>query len=146
MRELLRAVWDGKPIIAMLESDRKKGAMRYEEIVMQLQATPSNMREWGLDKELAAWRDEEKLTSTKPVALLESDKTAEMLLQALFADEPLEWNRTHPVRAIPRTACSSLAGCAYHDSMHGLACACLRTSSHVRDSHRCGGCGRPSPT
>ena len=29
-RELLRAVWDEKPIITMLESDRKKGAMTYE--------------------------------------------------------------------------------------------------------------------
>ena len=85
MRELLRAVVTGKPIVALLETEAKHGALTDEQVRTQLQdavtrmSTESEGHWWGLAQEVTSWGY--KLPS------------AEALHTGLFAKEPIEWNR-----------------------------------------------------
>ena len=86
MRELLRAVVTRKPILALLEPERNKGGLSREEIRQQLAdaaasaaGAPSPYAKWGLDAEVESWGY--------------AMPSAEELYGALFAAEPLEWNR-----------------------------------------------------
>ena len=79
MREILRAVVTGKPIVALLEPEAKHGGLKQEEIRAQLLEADGNYVKWGLAKEVESWG------FVTP--------TAAVLFAALFAREPIEWNR-----------------------------------------------------
>ena len=90
MRELLRAVVTGKPIVALLEPEAKKGAMTVEEVREQLQVADepftrdgveytSKYDMWGLALEVKSWG------YIMP--------TAAQLVAKLFDQESIEWNR-----------------------------------------------------
>lgn len=78
-RELLRAVLRGKPLIALIEPEARHGAFTIEEIRETL-SDDAWAYSWGLEGEMAA---------------LGYDKmpTGQELVDALFADYPIEWNR-----------------------------------------------------
>ena len=52
MRELLRAVVTAKPILALLEPEKRRGGLSMEEIGDQLAAADSQYERWGLQKEV----------------------------------------------------------------------------------------------
>ena len=92
MREILRAVLTGKPIITMLEPEAKHGGMTKEEVLQQLKDADAPCEKrgtlhatkyamWGLDNEVRTWG--------YPMA------NAEQLYAALFttAVAIVEWNR-----------------------------------------------------
>ena len=92
MREILRAVLTGKPIITMLEPEAKHGGMTTEEVLQQLKDADAPCEKrgtqyttkyamWGLDNEVRTWG--------YPMA------NAEQLYAALFttAVAIVEWNR-----------------------------------------------------
>jgi hypothetical protein len=78
MRELMRALQLGKPIIALLEPDRKHGGLGSEQVRRQLWEAEGLYASWGLEAEMIDWGFERP----DPDALHAS----------LFA-EPIEWNR-----------------------------------------------------
>ena len=84
MRELLRAVMTHKPIITLVETDMKHGAMGYEDMCKQLRLAVSKYEKWGLLGEMQQWQQEGGVGAIP---------TAEDLRSALFKDELLEWNR-----------------------------------------------------
>ena len=84
MRELLRAVMKGKPIITILEPEKKHGGITYADVVEQLHQAMSSLDTWGLTAEVVQWQDDEGLKE-RP--------TADELANALFNTEVLEWNR-----------------------------------------------------
>ena len=92
-RELLRAVLNGKQLITILEPDASRGGLTRKAIEYTLTAARFSpfsdhkaaasltwVAQWALDDEVAAWGYAEM-------------PTGEMILQALFAEEPIEWNR-----------------------------------------------------
>jgi len=79
MREFLRAVFDGKPLCALLESEKNKGGMTYDDVCSQMQDAESMFKRWGLLVEAAEWGFE-----VPP---------AQALTDLLFAQPALEWNR-----------------------------------------------------
>lgn len=79
MREVIRAVVTGKPIVALLEPEAKHGGLTDEDIRQQLDQAGDKYAKWGLDKEVESWGY--KLP------------TADDLYTSLFAKAPIEWNR-----------------------------------------------------
>ena len=79
MRELLRAMVTGKPIVTLLEPEAKHGGLTNKEVRQQLDQASGKYVNWGLDKEVERWGYELP--------------TADDLYTALFAKEPIEWNR-----------------------------------------------------
>jgi len=90
MRELLRATVTEKQIVAMLEPEAAKGGLSLTEIENSLlRADSPTLRDgtqyascyemWGLDAEVASWGYHMP--------------SAKVLMAALFAREPIEWNR-----------------------------------------------------
>jgi hypothetical protein len=84
MRELLRAVFDGKPLIALVETEMRKGGLTLEQSREGLVNVITRLREnWGtanLSTEMVEWG-------------FEPPPNASLLYAALFASEPIEWNR-----------------------------------------------------
>ena len=78
-REILRAVLRGKPLVALIEPEARHGAFSIEEIKATL-SDDAWAYSWGLEGEMAA------LGYPKM-------PTGEELVNALFADFPIEWNR-----------------------------------------------------
>ena len=72
MRELVSCVVKRKPIIALLEPEASHGGLRPEEIKTQLSAAEDSYAKWGFAKDAPR---------------------ADVLFAALFASEPIEWNR-----------------------------------------------------
>ena len=92
MREILRAVLTGKPIITMLEPEAKHGGMTTEEVLQQLKDADAPCEKrgtqyttkyamWGLDEEVRSWGY--------------AMPNAEQLYAALFTTVVaiVEWNR-----------------------------------------------------
>ena len=79
MREILRAVVTGKPIVALLEPEAKHGGLTQEQIRAQLIEADGYYMAWGLAEEVASWGYE--------------IPTPDKMYDALFAREPIEWNR-----------------------------------------------------
>jgi hypothetical protein len=80
MRELLRAVVTGKPIIVLLKTDVKHGGgLSIDDIKTQLVEAHDQRVSWGLASEVLSWGG----------AL----PTAEQLFEALEASAWIEWNR-----------------------------------------------------
>ena len=91
MRELLRAVVTGKPVVTLMESEQKHGGLTEAEVKQQLHdaSSPFEKKEgekyhsmyamWELTDELTSWGYEMP--------------TADTLYSALFKKEPIEWNR-----------------------------------------------------
>ena len=84
MRELLRAVFVKKPILALTEPEVRKGGLTREQVQARLEAADSKYERWGLAKEMQDW-------GFVPLP------TAALLLDALYVDAlyapPLEWAR-----------------------------------------------------
>ena len=55
MRELLRAVFDKKPILSLIESEVRKGGLTSEQVRERLEAADGKYGVWGLADEMAAW-------------------------------------------------------------------------------------------
>jgi hypothetical protein len=72
MRELLRALLCGKPVITLFEPDAKHGGITREQVVRELKAADVKyLQQWGtanLGREVAAWRAEGLLS--EPGAIL----------------------------------------------------------------------------
>ena len=90
MREFLRAVVTGKPMVTLMESEAKKGGLTQNRVLQQLceaaapckkndKAYPSKYAMWGLTKEMVSWGYEMP--------------SAGALHASLFNQEPIEWNR-----------------------------------------------------
>lgn len=85
-REIFRAVLKGKPLIALLEPDKERGSLEQSAILTLIKDErypPDNglwVQQWRLDGEVFAWG-------------FEATPTCEEVAQALFASEPIEWNR-----------------------------------------------------
>ena len=90
MREILRAVVTGKPIITLMESEVGKGGVTQERVLQQLGDAaapcekngaqyPSKFAMWKLTKEMTDWGYEMPGTDA--------------LYAAIFDKEPIEWNR-----------------------------------------------------
>ena len=80
MRELLRTVVTGKPIIALLEPESSHGGLTREQVREQLDIVIASLSaSWGLDEKVESWGYE------MPSAI--------QLYDALFARDPIEWNR-----------------------------------------------------
>ena len=87
MRELLRAVMQDKPIITIIEPEKKHGGVTYDMICERLEVSVEMMDEWGLTAEARVWQFEEHLGDIP---------TAHQLVDALFNRNDalvLEWNR-----------------------------------------------------
>ena len=78
-RELLRAVVLHRPIILLFESDANRGGLACDEVHRELTALIKQSIGWGLHAEVQEWGQ------TMP--------TAAELHDALFKNEPIEWNR-----------------------------------------------------
>lgn len=123
MRELLRAVMTLKPIITIVEPEKKHGALTYQDVCKELQNAVGMLDEWGLAADIQLWQQEEGLGSAP---------TAEQLVDALFTKDDvlvLEWNRVR-VRADIAMAHSSALPyssiCPRHD-IQSCMCAVLPT-------------------
>jgi len=80
MREMLRAMFDKKPIITLIELDKSKhGAVSSGEVLAGLTSACEHFESWGLAREMMDWGF--------PVP------TPEALYSTLIAAEPIEWNR-----------------------------------------------------
>ena len=80
MRELLRAVYDGKPVQSVMESDPRKGGLTREQVLARLQAADDKYFQWGLADEMEAWGFPQP--------------SAQQLHDVLYdACEPIEWTR-----------------------------------------------------
>ena len=81
MRELLRAVVKKKPMFSLVEPEAKKGGLTFDEVRQQLDDNDAHgfYDKCGLSKEVAEW--------SHPMP------SAGELFDALFAKEPIEWNR-----------------------------------------------------
>ena len=55
LRELLRAVFDKKPIVTVIEVEAKHGALATEEVRAQLDAAEASYARWGLVDDMATW-------------------------------------------------------------------------------------------
>ena len=55
MRELLRAIFDKKPILTLVEPEARKGGLTREQVWQQLQAANAKYAGWGLADEMEAW-------------------------------------------------------------------------------------------
>ena len=97
MRELLRAVTTGVPIIAMLEAQATKGGLTLAQVFDQLTAAgkpcekngkrfESMYEMWGLTGEVSSWGYHMP--------------TAQELYDAIFCHEPIEWNRIGPFQDV----------------------------------------------
>ena len=94
MRELLRAVMTLKPIITIVEPEKKHGALTYQDVCKELQNAVGMLAEWGLAADIQLWQQEEGLGSAP---------TAEQLVDALFTKDDvlvLEWNRVRDLADI----------------------------------------------
>ena len=93
-RELFRAVLQGKPLIALLEPDERRGGLSRQAIAHLLisarfpivgasSSSPEThtwTAQWALDGEVLEWG-------------FPATPTGEQILSALFMDPPIEWNR-----------------------------------------------------
>jgi len=79
MRELLRANFDQKPILALIEPEAKRGGLTQEKVQAQLQAAEGSYARWGLADEMREWPYE----VPRPA----------MLYYSLVSTAPIEWNR-----------------------------------------------------
>ena len=81
MRELLRAVTTGKPIITLLEPETKRGGMTMAEISAALldADAPTTYSQWGLTAEVKSWGYH--------------FPTGEQLNQSISSADAIEWNR-----------------------------------------------------
>ena len=82
MRELLRADYDSKPIVSLLEREAKHGGLTPEEVRAQLVNADGRYVEWGLQQDMDEWG----FKRPEP----------EHLYRALFESEgatQIEWNR-----------------------------------------------------
>ena len=89
MRELLRAVLTGKPIVAMLEPEVLKGGLSLEQVKAMLAAADERYEGWGLAAEMEAWAAKGEVTNPAPTFT----PLHEHLYKALFKQTPIEWNR-----------------------------------------------------
>ena len=133
MRELLRAVVTKKRILTLLELDAKHGGLTQDTVRVQLNAASapcskgdseyaSMYHMWGLTLEVERWG------YFMP--------SAEELWAAMFASEPIEWNRigffqvmSHApvVSASPRLF--TFASCAFRVRFRTSPCVSLPTAS-----------------
>jgi hypothetical protein len=146
MRELLRAVVTGKPIVALLEPEKRKGGLTQDDILEQLQQAARPCKQngvayynmyafWGLADELVQWGH----------ALPSVDD----LHAALFAREPIEWIRIGAFQVRehdPRSCAPAHAGsshwqrwqprgrCAVPARLHDASSACARLYPRVYPS------------
>ena len=99
MRELLRAVVTKKPVLAMLEPEVLKGGLTRDEIRAQLEEADAPCKQngaqyaskyhmWKLTDEVKSWGYEMP--------------NAAALFAALFAKEPIEWNRIGAFQDVTR--------------------------------------------
>ena len=92
-REIFRAILKGKPLIAVLEPDASRGGLKRKEIEALLTTAryppqgkanePANqtwVAKWALDGEVEAWG-------------YDAIPTGDQIVEALFKDDPIEWNR-----------------------------------------------------
>ncbi len=80
MRECLRAIHDGKPLLTLLEPDRQHGSLSLEQIRQRLVDADKLYAKWGLEEEMHLWG------FVKP--------TPSQMYDHLFGqNEPIEWNR-----------------------------------------------------
>ncbi len=80
LRELLRALFDKKPILALTEPEAKKGGLTTEEVRAHLEEAEANFEYYGLADNMSQWGFVPPPTATD-------------MLNALYADEVVEWNR-----------------------------------------------------
>ena len=88
MRELLRAVWNKKKIIAVLETEEKHGGLTKGQIKEQLIEAVQKFDDWGLAREMndaSVW-DPRRWEGNKYPG-------GDELFNKLFENEPIEWNR-----------------------------------------------------
>lgn len=79
MREFLRATFNRTPVIALTEPEERHGSMTMEQVAKGLEEACSNFRKWGLTEEMVNWGF--------------APPSPQQLFDALFAVEPIEWNR-----------------------------------------------------
>ena len=89
MRELLRAIFDEKPLIALLEPEAKHGGMTHKEISGAMDVASSNFRRWGLSSEMDEWGMSPPLPYALAAALLESATSIEWNRIGAFQDVTL---------------------------------------------------------
>lgn len=135
MRELLRAVLLRKPIITLLEPEKRRGGLTLDEIKQQLlQADEPFVHEatsvshankyafWRLDSEVAEWGFEMP--------------SGQQLFDALCAKEPIEWNRIGAFQG-------AKPGCLPSASLLPPFCpccdSCVASSAHSHPHHSPGG-------
>lgn len=80
MRECLRAIFQGKHLVTLLEPDRHHGSLSRDQIRNQLVEADDLYATWGLDEEMREWG------FPKPTP-------AQMLDHIFGAQPPIEWNR-----------------------------------------------------
>jgi len=102
MRELLRAVATGKPILTMCETSANKGALTRDEVMASLRTADRRYHEvWGdaiLAEEARKWLDTPEELCPRGLALCRAISTqqsvAEDLDSALYGElGPIEWTR-----------------------------------------------------
>lgn len=79
MRELLRALYNQKPIITVLEMETKYGGLTPARVREQLEAVAGRYGSWGLTREMDEWG----------FAIPSTD----MLYEYIFGGQLIEWNR-----------------------------------------------------
>ena len=100
MRELLRGIAKGKPLLTLVESDEKHGAVSREEVQQALQqADTKYTTRWGdayLATEVKTWLEEKLSPKGEQLceAISRGEPVAHALEAALFAGkDPIEWMR-----------------------------------------------------
>ena len=79
MRELLRSLYNQKPVIVVIEMEAKYGSLTSARVREQLEAVASRYEGWGLAQEMNEWGFPIPNTDT--------------LHNYIFGNEPIEWNR-----------------------------------------------------
>ena len=79
MRELLRAVFNKKPIFALMEPEAKHGGLTLERVHQRLEAAEAKYASWGLAAEMAQWGF--------------AQPSVEQLYGVLFQQQSVIWER-----------------------------------------------------
>ena len=100
MRELLRAVMKGKPIVALVEPEQKHGGMTRQEVQQELrEADGKYCARWGdanLSDEVRDWLANDELSDDGKdlaSALVAGKSIGDALDRAIFVEGEIEWNR-----------------------------------------------------
>lgn len=89
MRELLRAVYDKKRIVNMMETEAKHGGMTREQVRAHLGEATTMYEKWGLAAEMVQWG-------------FPQPSSVDLYFELFATHEPIEWNRIGLFRVLQR--------------------------------------------